>query len=182
MQLTRAQMGDKLLQAYSGYYDVEKPEEALCNGRQFAAAEFHSTLSRYVLSKDAKLWEAENNEFVYLFSLPELRTEDLWELRDYTLSEGLPRVRPHNEHMYTYLTALILADHVAPAVQKEIKRLHFLRNYKFSLHGFSTLRVAAWEEASGRCFTNAHGREVGDFIESLQIEKKNKAGLFKHKS
>jgi len=178
VQFTREEMAEKLLVAYGGNYNVIRLEEPALDGLHFASADFQSTLSRYVLSKEVKLWEAENNEFVYLFSVDTLDVKRLEAIRDYVLELGLPRVKPHDNHMYTYITAVILADQIPPETQKAIRKMEYLKNYKFSLHGFSALRMAAWESASAQSFTNAHGREVGDFINGLSEEKKAKKKLF----
>ena len=73
--MTRLEAIDKLCESYSVYFDVERFEE---NEDLLAATCFlyvHS--EKYVLVKAAKLWEADSNEYVYIFNVPHL-TKDIF--------------------------------------------------------------------------------------------------------
>ncbi|MGN1018306.1 MAG: hypothetical protein ACI4PB_05790, partial [Oscillospiraceae bacterium] len=68
--MTRLEAVDKLCDSYSAYFDVERFDE---EDTELAATCFlyvHS--EKYVLVKAAKLWEADSNEYVYIFSVPHL--------------------------------------------------------------------------------------------------------------
>ena len=62
--MTRQEAVDKLCDVYAGSFDVTRHEEA----RQplMATMDFFVHNSKYVLSKKAKLWEANSFEYVYL--------------------------------------------------------------------------------------------------------------------
>ena len=97
----------RLSEAYTAYFDVEpvqdgSPLKALCA--------YHSRGSQYVLIKKAELWAAETHEYLYLYSLPRLDFTSLVELQARTLEDGMPRIRPHSQHMCTYLSAVVLCD------------------------------------------------------------------------
>ena len=64
--MTREEALDKLCHSYSGYFDVVRHEEP--KGHLVAEAGLHIHSEKYVLVKAAKLWEADNNEYVYIFS------------------------------------------------------------------------------------------------------------------
>ena len=68
--MTREEALDKLCHRYSGYFDVVRYEEP--KGYLVAEAGLHIHSEKYVLVKAAKLWEADNNEYVYIFSVPVL--------------------------------------------------------------------------------------------------------------
>ena len=75
--MTRLEAVDKLCDSYSAYFDVERFDE---EDTELAATCFlyvHS--EKYVLVKAAKLWEADSNEYVYIFSVPHL-TKDTHEI------------------------------------------------------------------------------------------------------
>ena len=71
--MTREEALDKLCHSYSGYFDVVRHEEP--KGYLVAEAGLHIHSEKYVLVKAAKLWEADNNEYVYIFSAPVLTKE-----------------------------------------------------------------------------------------------------------
>ena len=71
--MTREEALDKLCHSYSGYFDVVRHEEP--KGHLVAEAGLHIHSEKYVLVKAAKLWEADNNEYVYIFSVPVLTKE-----------------------------------------------------------------------------------------------------------
>mgnify|MGYP001101998255 CR=1 FL=1 len=108
MQYTRESALDRLLEGYSAYYNITRPEEgqlplaALC--------EFFEHAEKYVLSRQANLWTANCEEFVYLFSVERL-TKDMFErCRDYAREDGMKRAHIGPGHMYTYITPIFLCD------------------------------------------------------------------------
>lgn len=111
MQQLRQQLEKAAVQSYRAYYDVEElPEGGLLKAR----CAYHSRSAQYVLVKKAELWAAETNEYVYLWSLPRLDEGALEEVFQATLSDGMPRIRPHKDHMSTFLTAAVLCDRADP--------------------------------------------------------------------
>ena len=81
--MTRQEAVDKLCDVYAGSFDVTRHEEA----RQplMATMDFFVHNSKYVLSKKAKLWEANSFEYVYLFSVPHL-TKELYNMMPFAAS------------------------------------------------------------------------------------------------
>ena len=66
--MTRQEAVDRLCDVYAGSYDVTRCDE---NEHSLAATmDFYATAEKYVLSKKAKLWEANSFEYVYLFNVP----------------------------------------------------------------------------------------------------------------
>ena len=107
--MTRIEAIDKLCESYSVYFDVERFEE---NEDLLAATAFlyvHS--EKYVLVKAAKLWEADSNEYVYIFNVPHLTKEIFTKCRDYAHKDGMSRIEPKPGHMCSYITALFICDY-----------------------------------------------------------------------
>ena len=108
------QVLEELKSAYAAYYDVEGVHDgsalkALCS--------YHTRDSQYVLVKKAELWAAENHEYLYLWDAEELDGAMVEEIFQRTLADGEPRVRPHSQHMYTYLTAVALYSSAHPTAR-----------------------------------------------------------------
>ena len=141
----------RLSEAYTAYFDVEpvqdgSPLKALCA--------YHSRGSQYVLIKKAELWAAETHEYLYLYSLPRLDFTSLVELQARTLEDGMPRIRPHSQHMCTYLSAVVLCDQADP-------------DFKLSLHGWMEFRIAAVDLSTGDIATNRSGKDLGKSLSGL---------------
>ena len=63
-----------------------------------------------MLVKKAKLWDADSNEYVYIFSVPEL-TKELYErCKAYAYEEGMKLIDPKPGHMYSYITPVFICD------------------------------------------------------------------------
>lgn len=109
--MTREEALDKLCHSYSGYFDVVRHEEP--KGHLVAEAGLHIHSEKYVLVKAAKLWEADNNEYVYIFSVPVLTKEIFERCREQARVDGLQRIEPGPNHMCSYITAIFCVTPVS---------------------------------------------------------------------
>lgn len=153
-----------LEKVYSAYYDVEKipgegPLKALCA--------YHSRDSQYVLSKKAELWAAENHEYLYLWALERLEEGSGEEIFRKVLTDGEPRIKPHSQHMSTYLTAVVLYENAAPRALEGLKKLKKRREFKLSLHGWMEFRIAAVDLSTGEISTNRAGKVLEKDLKRL---------------
>lgn len=142
---------------YSAYYDVEEIDDgtglkALCT--------YHSRDSQYVLVKSAELWAAESHEYLYLWDVEHLEAGMPQEMFQRVLADGEPRVKPHAQHMSTYLTAVVLYQSAAPEALSQLKKLKKRREFKLSLHGWMEFRIAAVDLSTGDVTTNRAGKAV----------------------
>ena len=94
---------------------------------------------------------------------------------DALLEEGLSRVEPKKDHMYTYVSVVFLAESIAPEVPKLIKKTRYHRDYRMSLYGWMDYRIAAYDCTSKRIYTNWAGRPLKQTL--LSVTKKRR----KHK-
>ena len=161
---TRDTLLPRLLRSYAAYYDVE-PMEA--QEPLVATAFFHVHGTKYVLSKKAELWAAETHEYLYLYSLPRLDFTSLVELQARTLEDGMPRIRPHSQHMCTYLSAVVLCDQADPDALAQLQKLKKHRDFKLSLHGWMEFRIAAVDLSTGDIATNRSGKDLGKSLSGL---------------
>lgn len=140
--------------AYAAYFDVEEIDDGTALK---ALCAYHLRDSQYVLVKKAELWSAECHEYIYLWDAGHLDTNLVDEVFCRTLKDGEPRVKPHAQHMYTYLTAVVLYDSAQPEALAQLKKLKKRRNYKLSLHGWMEFRIAAVELPTANITTNRAG-------------------------
>lgn len=155
---------DRLKRAYAAYYDIEDiedgtPLKALCA--------YHMRDSQYVLVKKAELWAAENHEYLYLCAVDHLDEGAVDQIFQRVLEDGEPRVHPHIQHMYTYLTAVTLYDSAEPQALAKLRKLKKRREYKLSLHGWMEFRIAAVDLSTGDIATNRSGKDLGKSLSGL---------------
>ena len=89
---------------------------------------------------------------------------------DLHMAEGeqeLPLVKPHKEHQYTNIKVILLADAVEEDVARYVKKRSFTKSYKFSLHGFSTLKSAIADLGKQKTVTNSAGHELVPYFSKL---------------
>lgn len=152
---------DGLLTAYSGLFNIYRKEQLPAEEQAFdARADFHSRSEKYVAVKRAQIWAYEANEYLYFAHEDALDEAGFARLWQGALAEGRKRVAPHKEHMYSYISLVILSRDATPAVRKAVARVRARKNFKLSFFGWMELRVALIDLANGDVTTNRAGREM----------------------
>lgn len=164
--MTTEEYFGKLLPYYRGMYDMEQPYR-LCGMDCLAHGHFYSHNEKFVLSREAKLWESNQFEHVFFIEKDTLREEDLREMDERIRAHVEPELvrngnkYPDPNHMYTYVTFVFLCGSpIEKEVIKSIKKYHFSRNYLFSIRGFCEAKVVAAVPGSGELYTNRSGRSL----------------------
>ena len=162
----RSKILERLFGSYNGWYDVFPgdmnsglPLEALCV--------YHSRSEKYVLSKKAKLWAVELNDYLYLYSMPNLNKAQAEDCVAFSIGNALPRVTPHKEHMYSFVTALFIADEISADALRFIHWHRFIKSYKLGFHGSSPLKTAALDIGGEKIVTNNMGRDLRKQIRNI---------------
>ena len=157
---------ERLFVSYSAWYDVSPgdmgsglPLKALCLHR--------SRSERFVLSKKARLWAVEVNDYLYLFSMPKLEKDQAETCVLFSIEDALPRVKPHKEHMYSFITALFVADEAEKDALSFIRWRRFMKSYKLGLQGSSPLKTAALDIGREKIVTNNMGRDLRKQIKNI---------------
>jgi len=170
MPLSRQDTLERLLRSYRAYFDITPIDDGT-----FLAATciYHERSEKYVLTQRAKLWAAETNEYLYVFSLPELTLENYEQCRERAMELGMELVHPHSEHMYSYITAVILCDTARPEALQALRRYKKTINFKLSLHGWMEYHIAAVELTTAGFTANRAGRELKKQLQKvLNLEAK----------
>lgn len=153
-----------LKKAYTTYFDIEEIDDGTALK---ARCDYHMRDSQYVLVKKAELWAAENHEYLYLWDAGRLDAAGVEEIFRRTLEDGEPRVKPHSQHMYTYLTAVALYDSAQPDALTQLKKLKKRREFKLSLHGWMEFRIAAVDLSTGEITVNRAGKALAKDLKRL---------------
>jgi len=147
----------KLMSFYTAYYDIQPVEDGTALK---ALCAYHSRDSQYVLVKKAELWAAESHEYLYLWDAGELDAPMVEQIYSRVLEDGLPRVKPHSQHMSTYLTAVVLYDSADPQALAKLKKLKKRQEFRLSLHGWMEFRIAAVDLSTASVTTNHAGKTL----------------------
>lgn len=166
MTTQREKFLDTVADSFSAYYDLHMAQGEQALPLAFRA-DYFSRAERYWLTKNIPIWGNETNEFAYIFSAPAFDRDLAARCIDYALEEALPLVRPHKEHQYTNIKVILLADTVDAEVARYVKKRSFTKNYKFSFHGFSTLKSAIVDLSTRKTVTNSAGCELADYFRKL---------------
>jgi hypothetical protein len=135
-----------------------------------AVCEHHTRSEKYILSKKAKLWAVEVNDYLYLYSMPKLDKEQARVCVSFSIQDALARVKPHNEHMYSFITAVFVVDEAEQDALAFIRRRSFNKSYKFGFYGSSPLKTAALDIAQEKIVTNSMGRDLRKQIKCIWKE------------
>ena len=164
MEMTRQERLNKLLDAYSYHYDIER--DVTVEGSSFPAmAIYFLRDENYLISRKHVLSAVESHEYAYFHETEHLDAEMLKKLIDVTREDGLGRIKPSKDHMCSYVTLVILADTIAPEAQKLIQKTRFQKNYRLALHGWMEYHIAAMEISTGSFLSNPAGKEAKKTLE-----------------
>ena len=164
MDLSREECLQKLLNAYSHHYDIER--DVTVEGGSFPAmAIFFLRDENYLITRKHVLNAVENHEYVYFYLTEHLDAKNLQEQIDLTREDGLGRIRPHKEHMSSMVTLVILADTIDEEAKKLIKKTRFHKNYRLALHGWMEYQIAAMELSTKSFLSNPAGKKAKNTLE-----------------
>lgn len=164
MEITLHQRLDKLLDAYSHQYDIERnvAVEDCCYP---ATATYYLRDENYLISRQHVLSAVEQHEYLYFYLTDHLTVKELQTQIELSRQDGLSKVRPHKEHMFSNVGLVVLANTIEPEAQRLIRRTRFRKNYKLTFHGWTEYQLAAMEVSTNRFFSNPAGKGAKQILE-----------------
>lgn len=164
---TRDVLLERMLKGYQAYFDIERCEPSDSELPLAAKCRFYAHSEKYVLVKKAKLWDADSNEYVYIFSEPHLTKEIFEACKKYAYEEGMQLIDPKPGHMYSYITPVFLCDTCTPEAEKALKRCRIYKSFHFSWYGWMNVHTAAIIREGNRVITNRMGRGNAKFMKNI---------------
>lgn len=156
---------DRLLLAHQAYFDVER--DHAFGGRVFDGyAELHSSASKYVLVKRAKLWETSSHEYMFFVLANVLDRQTLEDLIGFMTTDALEKVRLEPDHMNSFLTLVIIAESLDEGIERMVSKTRFRKNFTFGLKGWADLRLCVVDLSERRIITNAMGKDIAKTLEA----------------
>ena len=164
MDFTLGERLNKLLDAYSHSYDIERDVEE--EGRLWpATATYFLRDENYLISKQHVLSAVEQHEYLYFHVTDHLTAADLQTQVDLSKRAGLRKVKPHKDHMFSNVGLVILANTIDPEAKKIIKKTCFRKNYRLSLWGWTEYQLAAMEVSANCFYANPAGAGARKILE-----------------
>lgn len=172
MEMTKQAPLEKLLNAYSHHYDIER--DVVIEGGSFPAmAIYYLRDENYLINKKHVLSAVENHEYVYFYLTDHLDAATLQQQIDLTRNDGLGRIKPHKEHMSSMVSLVILADTIDTEAKALIKKTRFRKNYRLALHGWMEYQIAAMEISTNSFLSNPAGKNAKKTLELNFTSKAN---------
>ena len=162
MPVSREAMLAKLNDAYTVYFDEVPAPEAVPH--LAACYAFYATNECFVLSRKVMLWSEHTNEFVYVFSLPELDAASYEACRTKARELGMKNIRPNSDHRSSNITAVFVCDSVHPDAAKALEKTRDHKDFLFSFHGWMDFRAVAVDLATGGIAVNRAAKDMKEFI------------------
>ena len=155
---------DKLLDAYSHQYDIAR--DVTVEGGYFpATATFFLRDENYIVSKKHVLNAVENYDYTYFYLADHLDAETLKKQIDLVMKVGTARIKPHREHMSSFVSLVILADTIDEEAKKLIRKTRFQKYYRLALHGWMEFHIAATESSTKTFLSNPAGKGIKKTLE-----------------
>lgn len=155
---------EKLLNAYSHHYDIERDVQV--EGGSFPATAFYFLRDEnYLISRKHVLNAVENHEYVYFYLTEHLDAAELRRQIELSREAGLRNIKPSREHMSSIVTLVILADTINPEAKAIIKKTRFRKNFRLALHGWMEYHIAAMECSTLSFLSNPAGKGARKTLE-----------------
>ncbi len=165
MEMTPRECLERLLKAYSHNYDITTDVQLEGGASYPAMAHYFLRDEHYLVRRDKQFYATEQHDYTYFHVADHLDLEAAKALTEQTLSVGLAAVKPHKEHMCSFVTLVILADTIDPEAKKVLQRTRFHKNFRLALHGWMEYHIAAMECSTGSFLSNPAGKEARRTLE-----------------
>ncbi len=164
MEISLQERLNKLLDAYSHQYDIER--DVNVEGCTYpATATYYLRDENYLISKQHVLSAVEQHEYLYFYLTDHLTAADLQVQIDLSKRAGLAQVKPHKDHMFSNVGLIVLANTIDPEAVKLLKQTRFRKNYRLTFYGWTEYQLAAMETSTNRFFSNPAGKGAKQILE-----------------
>ncbi len=164
MEMTLRERLERLLNAYSHYYDIDR--EVTVDGETYpATATYYLRDENYLITRKHVLNAVENHEYVYFYLTERLDAAETQRQIEISLKAGLARIEPKREHMCSMVTLVILADTIDEDAKRLIRKARFRKNFRLALHGWMEYHIAAMECSTNSFLSNPAGKEARKTLE-----------------
>lgn len=123
------------------------------------------------VGESSKLWEAKSFEHLFFINRDNLEKNDFTSLMDFAIHDIEPHfVRgdgkaPMKHHLYSYISFVIITrNKPSKEVEEAIENVHWTKNYKFSMRGYSELRFACVTPREYHVISNNCAKDIKEYL------------------
>ncbi|MBP1932803.1 hypothetical protein [Ammoniphilus resinae] len=128
---------------------------------------------RYFGSKNVKLWRADNYEYTLVRCYEEMTQNNLLELTDFLKQAVDSLVKPHEEHMTSIISGVIVIDkEPTPNIIRIVERFSYQKAFKMGLQGWCDIRLILVVPPLNQVYCNRKAKEVKPFYHPVKSPKK----------
>ena len=84
---------------------------------------------------------------------------------DLTMKVGTAQIKPHRDHMSSFVSLVILADTIDEEAKKLIRKTRFQKYFRLALHGWMEYHIAAMETSTNSFLSNPAGKGAKKTLE-----------------
>lgn len=151
---------ENLEKKLQSYFDLERNYSYREIGFELYA-KFFTRSERYILTKKAKIFGIESNEHCFIKHYNELDKAKVENFIDHLKSACIDFVDPHEEHMSSIITGVLVVDQACPGELIDIiEKFRYQKSFAFGLKGWADIRIILVFLKKGEVFSNKKGREV----------------------
>ena len=165
---------EKIKKAYSNTFDLTIPF-MIDNRKYLGYGFFQNNSKKFVLVKEAKLWEVNSFEHIIFMEDNDSFTQNIVEeginlIKNYMESHFVRKGKkyPEENHMYSFLTIIILTNNqISKEVQDKIANFKFKKNYLFTIRGHAEGRLIVINPKDNVFISNKAAKTLKTFYTSL---------------
>jgi len=164
--MTTQEFTERWIRVYEGTYDFTRPycwEELSFTAYGY----FFAHQEKYVLTREAQMWETNGFDHVFVLETPVITDRLLQAVDRMISSHAEPELvrggarYPVKNHMYSDITIVLLSREPVPAtIQKAIRQYRFARSYLFTLRGWCDGRIVAVDLAENSVYGNGQAKPL----------------------
>lgn len=129
-------------------------------------ARYHLRAEKYFLTKSAKIYAMENNEYILIKKFENLDKAGLDRFTNSMVRNIDELVELHDEHMSSIITGVILVDkpleQMDADIRKNVEKFKYHKGFSFGFKGWVDIRVIITSLNDGSNIANKKGREVSE--------------------
>lgn len=129
-------------------------------------ARYYLRSEKFFLTKSAKIYGMESNEYILVKNLDNLDNRNFELFTDRLISAIDKLVQPHEEHMSSILTGVLLTnksqEEIDNGVLKKVSKFKYHKGFAFGFKGWVDIRIIVLSLNDGLIIANKKGREVSN--------------------
>jgi hypothetical protein len=158
-KMTQDEYVGNLQKKFERHFNIEKNISIL--GETIDVhAKFSNVIGRTFITKKDVIDRCENYEYCYIKKLDTVTEEELAVYVRFLKKVVDECINPGKDHMSTYVTGVIIGNHINDSVKKIIEQYSYSRAYSFYLRGWCDIRLICIGLNDNEVITNKAGKRV----------------------